>query len=277
MTPSNDDDDDGQKRRQEASGPGWHERFVDSQRAPTTPSVAAAVSQSLSYIVIPEFATLEERCALQESARVLQGIYLKDGDVDANVFKGIVVKWVSEVSRFSVSALLDENANAASNALLKRLLGVLEFGQDNNGDEELSELAMAVFGARSNLQDKTAKWYDEMSYDKVSNPEPMVNIYEEGGYFKRHGDGMHMTLLVVLEDAEAGGGTGFYTECDETIAEEQHDNPSLSSREPERIEKPPVGTAMIWGGTLLHSAMSVSKGSRTVYVGSFDLVDREEQ
>lgn len=259
-------------RREEASGPGWQERFVD-QRAPTTPSVASAVSESLSYIVIPEFATQHERSVLQESAQALQNSYMKHGDGDADIFRGIVVKWVTECSRYSVKELLDEDANAASDALLHRLLDFLEFGKDNNGDDELSELAMQVFGVRSNLQEKNAKWYDEMSYDKVSNPEPMVNIYETGGFFKRHEDGMHMTLLVVLEDADEGGGTAFYTSETDKEREEQHGNPLLAAKKPERIERPPVGTAMIWGAKLIHSALPVSKGSRTVYVGSFDLVD----
>jgi hypothetical protein len=235
--------------------------------------VALAVSESLSYIVIPDFASLEERAALQDSAQALQDIYLKEGDSDTGVFGGIVVKWVTECSRFSVKELLGAPANVVSDILLHRLLGFLEFGQDNSGDDELSEIAFHVFGTRSDLQKRDALWYDEMSYDKVSNPEPMVNIYEKGGYFKRHADGMHMTLLVILKDAEEGGGTAFYTDSNPVLRDEEgHDNP-LHSKKPERVEKPLVGTAMIWGAKLLHSAMPVSKGSRTVYVGSFDLVD----
>jgi hypothetical protein len=267
------------QQRQEASGPGWQERFVDAERAHATASVALAFSESLSYIVLSEFATPHECCALQNSAQTLQDIYLKHGDGNVDIFRGIVIKWVSEVSRFSVKGLLDEHANAVSDTLLRRLLDLFEFGQDRIADNELSEIALQVFGAKANLQEKRAKWYDEMSHDdKVSNPEPMVNIYEEGGYFKRHGDGMHMTLLVVLEEALEGGGTAFYTnddDDDETIMDEHHHDNPLLSKTPQRIEMPPVGTAMIWGAKLLHSAMPVLKGSRTVFVGSFDLVEHE--
>mmetsp|Transcript_21830 Transcript_21830/g.47444 ORF Transcript_21830/g.47444 Transcript_21830/m.47444 type:complete len:271 (-) Transcript_21830:268-1080(-) len=253
-------------KRQEASGPGWQERFVDADRASVTPSVAVAVSQSLSYVVIPNFASLEERCALQESALVLQDLYLREGD-KSREFKDIEVKWVTECSRFSVEKLLDAKTKATSKVMLGRLLELLEFGVDDRVDVELSNLATLMFGANSGLQDMNAKWYDEMSHDRESNPEPMVNIYEEGGFFKRHGDGMSITLLVILSDAEDGGGTAFYlNDPEEEINAD--DKPNLT---PERIERPAEGTALIWGPTLQHSAMPVTSGMRSVYVGSFDL------
>lgn len=275
------------KQRLEASGPGWQERFVEVERAAATPSMATAFSNSLSYIVFPNFASAEERGALQESAMELQQIFLKDGDSDVSIFKGISINWVSEVSRFSVTELLDAKARATSDVLLNRLLSFLEFGEDNNNDANLGNVADLVFGFKSNLQQMKTKWYDEMTYDKVSNPEPMVNIYEEGGYFKRHADGMKMTLLVVLNDAVEGGGTAFYVEPqdeekddennslplpEEDDIDDKYDKDNAPNLEPERIENPPAGTAMIWGGALNHSALPVIKGMRSVYVGSFELV-----
>ena len=46
-------------------------------------------------------------------------------------------------------------------------------------------------------------------------------------------------------------------------------NESHSMR-PVIVAKPPAGTAMIWGATL-QQALPVTKGTRAVYVGSFDL------
>jgi hypothetical protein len=268
-------------RREEASGPGWQERFVDADGASETLSVGLAVAQSLSYLVLSDFASTEECGTLHDSARYLQDVYLNEGDTNnPDLFKEIVVKWVTECSRYSVKRLLNDDANAVSDTLLQRLLSLLEFGQDNVGDEELANLALKIFSSQSHLQDNfVAHWYDEMSHhDKgSSNPEPMVNIYEQGGFFKRHNDGMHMTLLVVLEDADEGGGTAFYTTCSggcgENVEEDGPANPMLARERPERIERPPVGTAMIWGANLSHSAMPVTRGNRAVYVGSFDLVE----
>ena len=193
---------------------------MDVDRASAAPSVATAVSNSLSYVLLTNFATLEERCALQESALALQEIYLKEGN-EASVFKGIFPNWVSEVSRFSVKELLDAKAKATSDILLQRLLNTLEFGEGNNHDDALADLALQVFGFNSDLQHMEAKWYDEMTYDQISNPEPMVNIYEEGGFFKHHKDGLKMTLLVVLKDAVEGGGTAFYLQDQVTSFDEE--------------------------------------------------------
>lgn len=268
-----------QCHRKEASGFGWQERFVDVDRASETLSVGEAVAQSLSYVILPHFASIEECTTLKDAAQSLQDIYLRDGDSDPDVFKEIVVKWVTECSRYSVTRLLNDDANTVSDILLRRLLSYLEFGRNKDvGDKELSNLALQLFNTKSNLQENyVAHWYDEMSHDdKGSNPEPMVNIYEQGGFFKRHNDGMHITLLVVLEDAEEGGGTAFYKTHDEDEQDDEEDGPAdpmLARKRPERIEKPPVGTAMIWGGKLSHSAMPVIRGNRAVYVGSFDLVE----
>lgn len=274
-----------QRQRQEASGPGWKEHFVDQERASATSSMSLAVSQSLSYIVISDFASIEERTALQDSALELQQIYLQQGN-EARAFKGIVPKWVTECCRFSVTELLDTNANHASAALLQRLLQFLEFGQNDIADAALADLALQVFRVKADLQLLRVKWYNEMSpYDQISNPEPMVNIYQEGGFFKKHQDNMSLTLLVVLESAPEGGGTAFFSETkhndsenddnDDDNKDDNKDDVFNKKQEPERVERPPAGTAMIWGGSLTHSALPVTKGMRAVFVGSFDLVTEE--
>lgn len=245
-------------QRSEASGPGWEERFVNIAVASKTSSLSCAVAQSLSYVVFSGFATIDECSILIDSATKLQDIFLKDGD-NGEIFKGITVKWVTECSRFSVSELLNKESGRISKLFLKRMLHRLEFGLDGKLDPELSDVAIELFGESHNLQNLHVQWYDEMSYDRVSNPEPMVNVYQEGGFFKRHSDMMQMTLLIVLVDATEGGGTAFF-------ADEGAD------RLPDRVEQPPAGTAMIWSGKLFHAALPVAEGTRIVYVGSFNLV-----
>jgi hypothetical protein len=219
---------------------------------------------------------------------------------------------VTECSRFSVTKLLNDNAQRMSNIFLRRLLHRLEFGLDGVPDPALSDLARQLFGTAERLQDNDdddddddgnsrgdglfdVHWYNEKCHDRASNPEPMVNVYQEGGYFKRHTDMMQLTILVVLQEATDGGGTAFYagaaTTGDEPEQEEEETDyndgnenygggggSSTTSRSeqhaPIRVERPTVGTALIWSGQLLHAALPVTKGVRVVYVGSFDLVPR---
>mmetsp|Transcript_23384 Transcript_23384/g.28726 ORF Transcript_23384/g.28726 Transcript_23384/m.28726 type:complete len:269 (-) Transcript_23384:447-1253(-) len=240
-------------RRPEASGVGWEEIFVNSEEAALSDDVASAITDSLSYVTIPNFGTLEERCALQESAlRVAndghdQPHILGASDVNVNC------------TRYSVQSLLDDPAKAAHSTLLTRLLDFLE------QDEELYK----VF-ARPNLSDtsqNTADWYSEPDDRGNECPEPKVNIYGKSGYFKEHTDGMQLTLLVVLNDSFEGGGTAFFSQAAETLWADRTDRP-------DRVARPPAGTAMIWGGNLWHMALPVSTGMRAVYVGSFDLIEK---
>jgi len=105
-------------------------------------------------------------------------------------------------------------------------------------------------------------------------PEPKVNIYRDGGFFKPHVDGMQLTLLAILNDGYEGGGTAFFAsptdddDHDEGGARDDGDGPS---RLYAAVARPSAGTAMIWGGDLLHTALPVTEGMRAVYVGSFDL------
>lgn len=238
--------------RRPASGVGWEEIFVNSEQAALSENVATAITDSFSYVTIPNFGTLEERCALQESAlRVAndghdQPHILAASDVNVNC------------TRYSVQSLLDGPANEAHNTLLTRLLDFLE------QDEELYK----VF-SRSNLSDtnqNTAEWYTEPDDRGNDCPEPKVNIYGKSGYFKEHTDGMQLTLLVVLNDSFEGGGTAFFSGAAETMWADRSDKA-------DRVARPPAGTAMIWGGSLWHMALPVSTGMRAVYVGSFDLTE----
>ena len=240
--------------RQEASGKSWKEQFVDVKQASTSSSVGSAVSKSWSYIVIPEFATVEERQALLDSALDIQSEEKNGGS--SGIHSTIVQTPGMICSRYSVKASLNEQANMTSDILYGRLIDFLE-GTKADENDEITDVTEKIFGRTSNLHEMTTNWYDEPDKEGNPCPEPKVNIYNEGGAFYQHGDGMHMTLLVVLEDQFEGGGTAFYEK--EVV-------------EPACIEKPPAGTAMLWSSDLLHMALPVTKGMRSVFVGSFDLV-----
>lgn len=244
------------EKRSEASGIGWQEHFVDAEAASLTEDVATSINRSLSYVTIPNFGTVEERAALQESAtRIAQ-----DGHDAPHILSA------SEVNvncvRYSVEALLDDQAKNAHTTLLTRLLDFIEH------DDALYRIF-----SRSNLSSvshNTAEWYTEPDDHGNDCPEPKVNIYGKGGYFKEHTDGMQLTLLVVLNDAFEGGGTAFFSSAPQSMwgGEDRSDRA-------DRISRPSAGTALIWGGSLWHMALPVTSGMRAVYVGSFDLNENQ--
>ena len=230
----------------------WKEYFVNVPKACLTTSVGSALTQGLTYICIPNFATLEECMTLLESA-------LEDRGYKPHVMAASQVNF--NWTRYSVETMLDEGAKDVSAAFLARLLDLVEH------DKELRQ----IFPANDNvpLSQLRATWYAEPDSEGIMQPEPKVNIYQEGGYFKQHTDGMQVTLLVILNDEYEGGGTAFFAENDHEDQETQEQSLDYV------VARPSAGTAVIWGGNLLHMALPVTKGMRAVYVGSFDL-DKED-
>ncbi|CAB9502354.1 expressed unknown protein [Seminavis robusta] len=274
------------RRRKEASsrttidGACWQEHFVNAPKASLTATVGSAVAQSLSYVTIPNFGSVEERMTLQESALRLQE---EQKEEQQREHQRPHVMGASQVNfnctRYSVERLLDAPSKAVSAIFLDRLLKFLQNDKDlsrnilstENPDDESSEFPSTT--SRSTpIHQLEATWYAEPDDRGVLHPEPKVNIYQKGGYFKQHVDGMQLTLLVVLNDAFEGGGTAFYAHGDH----EEEDNADTISnnndeKEFDRWVSPPAGTAIVWGADLLHMALPVSEGMRAVYVGSFDL------
>lgn len=305
----------------------WQEHFVDVIQASSSVDVGAAVSDSYSYVTIPNFGSLEECLVLQNSAlwrdeqaaaasssEVMCGNTDNDDDDDGahHILGASQVNF--NCNRYSVERLLNDPAKTVSATFLARLLALLD------DDPELRRVfpttlvssSSASASASASLEktihqenstqstsmllrlgDLEAEWYAEPDHLGALHPEPKVNIYQKGGYFKRHTDGMQLTLLVVLNDSFEGGGTAFYSSSPpSSIHNEDNgdgDYCSGGSGDPllvdtgllsqasspsesfDRHASPPVGTAMIWGGDLQHMALPVSSGMRSVYVGSFDL------
>ena len=241
----------------------WQEHFVDIPKASFTTDVGSAVAQSLSYVTIPNFGTVEERLALQDSALLQQE---DDECKHGHVMAASQVNF--NCTRYSVERLLDAPAKAVSAIFLERLLRLIE------DDKGLSR----IFARRSfscPLSELEATWYAEPDDRGVLHPEPKVNIYQEGGYFKQHTDGMQLTLLVVLNDGFEGGGTAFYSGKEDDEEEEKKQEATIGEAPFDKWASPPAGTAIVWGAELLHMALPVTKGMRAVYVGSFDLNELE--
>jgi hypothetical protein len=222
--------------------------------------------------MIPDFATLEECAVLQEAALELEAAWDVEHEHGGKSHVHVLAASESNknCTRYSVEAVLNAKAKAMSAIFLARLLTFLQGNDDEIcRDEQMADLALQVFQHDTNLNDLKVEWYaepDDCNGHMI--PEPKVNIYKKGGFFVRHGDGMQLTLLVMLNDNHMyqGGGTAFFR----TSAEENEDDQSTELA-PDSIARPQAGTAMIWGGTLDHMALPVTEGSRAVFVGSFDL------
>ena len=99
-----------------------------------------------------------------------------------------------------------------------------------------------------------------------SEGEPAINVYTENGGFGTHKDHMALTVLLPLTapDADfAGGGTGFWSRADEEQGE------GIPDFAPTKVIRPPLGTALLFGGDLTHAGMPVESGVRSVFVCSF--------
>ena len=102
-----------------------------------------------------------------------------------------------------------------------------------------------------------------------SEGEPAINVYTERGRFGAHKDHLALTVLIPLTspaDDFSGGGTGFWSM--EAIGSGL-DEGQEPEGEPAAVLKPPLGTALIFGGDVTHAGMPVETGLRSVMVASF--------
>ena len=100
----------------------------------------------------------------------------------------------------------------------------------------------------------------------LSEGEPAVNLYAEGGEFKAHEDKHSLTVLVTLTDSIdfVGGGTAVWS------VQDRGPNSSLRDVNPPTfVLRPPAGSVLIFCGTVTHGALPVTSGERCVLVASF--------
>ena len=89
----------------------------------------------------------------------------------------------------------------------------------------------------------------------------LVLADSEGGDFKMHTDKQALTILLPLSSSNSfvGGGTSFWSQ----------DSRGHRVEDPTIILKPPMGTAMLFGGCVTHAGVPVEEGIRVVFVASF--------
>jgi hypothetical protein len=99
--------------------------------------------------------------------------------------------------------------------------------------------------------------------------EPAINVYTTGGRFHPHTDKQSLTVLVPLSESSefSGGGTSFWRQGQqethrEKLEHARHTTPALTLM-------PPAGTALLFGGSVMHAGGVVTDGERVVFVASF--------
>lgn len=96
-----------------------------------------------------------------------------------------------------------------------------------------------------------------------SEGEPAINVYSANGRFGAHKDHLALTVLIPLTSTATftGGGPGFWAG-----GRSVNEDPWKPSDE---VLKPPLGTALVFGGDVTHAGMPVEAGLRSVFVASF--------
>lgn len=156
-------------------------------------------------------------------------------------------------------------AQSLCDTLVRRTIALVE------SDGRLPALGELLFGSHDvRLADLDIRF---------SLNEPAVNIYGANGGFDEHEDGHQITILVPLKDPRAfeGGGTSFWPTTSDaaTFSLSEHDRSVHVVRDTSaagQIMRPSRGTAMIFTGAVTHSGVTVTAGTRVVFVASFNLL-----
>ena len=101
--------------------------------------------------------------------------------------------------------------------------------------------------------------------------EPAVNVYAPGGEFAPHVDGQRLTVVILLSPADGftGGGTAFWSQHHEGSYTATTAAEAAKTTLPKVVLKPKFGDALVFTGDVLHAALPVETGQRTVFVASF--------
>ena len=142
-----------------------------------------------------------------------------------------------------------ELSEAVETTILKRTMAYL--------DDNLPEVVQTLFGYDVKLLQLF--WDNELEW---SSREPAINVYYQGGHFGVHKDNKALTILMPLSspnDDFQGGGTAFWHQL----------HPNETRHAPSLTLTPPAGTALLFGGKVSHKGLSVTEGTRVVFVASF--------
>ena len=152
---------------------------------------------------------------------------------------------------------MDASARALVERMLLKVFEIIE--------QELPDAKKALFGDAA-LRDTPMRF---------AAAEPAVSVYTAGGSLYPHEDLEALTVLIPLSplDAYTGGGTSFWTDGCERHPKE-HPGCGSPVALPNCVLKPPRGSALLYGGGILHAAAEVTSGIRHIFVCSFSPIAR---
>lgn len=201
-----------------------------------------------SVIAVPDFASAAE-CGLLIAAGDAAEAAGVQNPLTSNATRLRIEVMGRALSSGALVAPLDGPTQSLVNMLIRRCIVLVQ--------TELPSLAAALGLAECTSSTKLA----------FSQGEPAINVYYgPGGVFLPHKDMQALTLFIPLStngiDYE-GGGTAFWPPEAELPAARSGKAP------PTAMLRPCAGTALLWGGDLIHSAAEVTSGRRLVFVASF--------
>ena len=253
------------------------EVFIDGHESGTASSADEALAGSSSILLVDGVASLEECEALCEaaSAAATRTAAAREGgpthDADGMRLDGRRI-------RGPINELLTADSQGLCDSLLCRALARV--------DAMMPSLRPRLFGNNICLPLTTLLHNANLVF---SPGEPAVNIYSTGGGFDPHTDKQSLTILVALSAPRdesqpsshgefEGGGTAFWSRhagVAHATDEETREARASSVVEPTHrgkptlVVRPPPGTAVVFGGQLMHAAEPVSSGVRCMLVASF--------
>lgn len=240
----------------------WHEAWLSTPPpVPPAPSQLGQLVQRGDLVLcLPDVATADE-CAMLERAALEQADALQQRRFETGLDpEGRTRLPTAAAARRAATSgtpcaePLSLTADEACSRVLRRTLRRI--------DETLPSLVVTLFDAADGSGGGLLSLLKADALE-FSSREPAVNVYTDGGEFLAHKDHQALTVLVPLSapDAFGGGGTGFWAQ----------DARGHRVEAPTAVLRPPAGTALLFGGGVVHCGMPVEEGSRVVFVASFSL------
>ena len=244
-----------------------HEVWLQAATAAYT--TGQAIEQSEVLLVVPGLATGSECVSLSKAARQcaveLGGQGAASGaDLGAQPtgrIPSIASAAVAQKHGLECPVALPDEADCIVDSLLMRVFEII--------DTQHPSIVSTLFGPTA---DSMLGLHRDGALNYHSR-EPAVNVYDTGGEFLPHMDHEALTVLIPLTSPSpaaatqsgtagfSGGGTGFWSL--------EHAPNARGGQAPTALLRPEAGTALIFGGHVMHAGLPVNTGTRVCFVASF--------
>ena len=259
--------------REPAQGEGWSEIFIDAGQAGACSGAAESLECGHSVLLIPglgsatEYKTLlAEATTCAASVKAGRAVSVTPGALSVGLACRLEQPCAPHCSPGRVRMPVAGLRPAVQKTCDELLLRALEFV-----DKAVPSLNSILFGQSPAAALRAEGEFARSSLLSFTHNEPAINVYTAGGDFSPHRDLQALTVLMPLVDAAGfeGGGTAFWSSAN-TASGPPMALPDVDpSRPPSLLLAPPAGTAMLWGGDLMHAGQPVTAGQRAVFVASF--------